>query len=160
MKFVANIISEFSSPEVAYWLLGGLLGSVIPNKTYLSETDLFLYFVNILRNMSGIFQAVKINQNYVNRLGVKFNEKQDVKNYAKNTWLDRFSLAQFEQLDSLPEIKMCFFFYFKKGWIIWTKHIWILSYLKKKLQSLLKPMFEVIKYSMSKEMGYVHYVYF
>ena len=35
--------------------------------------------------MSGIFQAVKINQNYVNRLGVKFNEKQDVKNYAKNT---------------------------------------------------------------------------
>ena len=85
MKFVANIISEFSSPEVGYWLLGGLLGSVIPNKTYLSETDLFLYFVNILRNMSGIFQAVKINQNYVNRLGVKFNEKQDVKNYAKNT---------------------------------------------------------------------------
>ena len=85
MKFVANIISEFSSPEVACWLLGGLLGSVIPNKTYLSETDLFLYFVNILRNMSGIFQAVKINENYVNRLGVKFNKKQDVKNYAKNT---------------------------------------------------------------------------
>ena len=85
MKFVANIISEFSSPEVAYWLLGGLLGSVIPIKTYLSETELFLYFVNILRNMSGIFQAVKINQNYVNRLGVKFNKKQDVKNYAKNT---------------------------------------------------------------------------
>ena len=71
--------------------------------------------------------------------------------------MGRFSLVQFEQLDSLPVIKMCFSFYFKKGWIIWTKHIWILSYLKKKLQSLLKPMFQVIKYSMSKEIGYVHY---
>ena len=31
----------------------------------------------------------------------------------------------------------------KKRRIIWTKDIWILSYLKKKLKSLLKPIFKI-----------------
>lgn len=39
MKYVAYIISEFSRPEAAEPLLGGLLGSVIPKKGYLSEIN-------------------------------------------------------------------------------------------------------------------------
>ena len=34
-------------------------------------------------------------------------------------------------------------FTFKKRWIIWIKDIWILSYLKKKLKSSLKPIFKI-----------------
>ena len=64
LPYVAYVISEFSRAKLAQWLFGGLHGNSflkIFDQFFLGGWEGVCIFVNILRNMSGIFQAAKIS---------------------------------------------------------------------------------------------------